>query len=126
MHLFVIAGFLCVIIWLYLLVARGRFWMVTRLVAEAAPLSATGLVAVVIPARNEADVIGRSVKSLLQQRCEGSIRVFVVDDNSSDGTAEAAREAAASCARADAVRRDLWAAVATGLVRQAMGDAAGN
>lgn len=103
MHPFVIAGFLCAVIWLYLLIARGRFWMVMRLVAKVAPLSATGLVAVVIPARNEADVIGRSVKSLLQQRCEGSIRVFVVDDNSSDGTAEAAREAAASCARADAV-----------------------
>jgi len=104
MHGFaMMAGALCVIIWFYLLVARGRFWMATRLEAEIASPPETGLVAVVIPARNEADVIGSSVRSLLQQSCGGSIQIFLVDDNSTDGTADAAREAAASCVRADAV-----------------------
>ena len=45
----------------------------------------------VIPARNEASFIGRSVASLLHQSCIESLQVFVVDDNSSDGTAEAVR-----------------------------------
>ena len=43
----------------------------------------------VIPARNEASFIGRSVASLLHQSCIESLQVLVVDDNSSDGTAEA-------------------------------------
>src|SRR5664279_1816256 len=99
-----IAGFVCVILWLYLLLAHGRFWMVQRLGAREAPLSAIpGPIAVVIPARNEADVIGDAVHSLLQQSCAGAIHIFLVDDNSSDGTAEAAREAAANSSHPDAL-----------------------
>lgn len=52
------------------------------------------LVAVVIPARNEAESIGRAVSSLLRQDFSGEIRLFVVDDSSADGTANAARAAA--------------------------------
>ena len=103
MHPFEIAGFLCVIIWLCILFARGRFWMVHRLGAEIAPLAETGLIAVVIPARNEADVIRRAVRSLLQQSCASSMRLFLVDDGSSDGTESAARDAALVSARADAL-----------------------
>src|SRR5664280_3431478 len=92
-----IAGFVCVILWLYLLLAHGRFWMVQRLGAREARLSAIpGPVAVVIPARNEADVIGDAVHSLLQQSCAGAIHIFLVDDNSADGTAEAACQAASN------------------------------
>lgn len=47
-----------------------------------------------IPARNEANFIGRSIASLLQQTCIEALRIIVVDDNSSDGTAEAVRCAA--------------------------------
>jgi hopene-associated glycosyltransferase HpnB len=103
MHPFAIAGFLCVIIWLCILFARGRFWMVQRLGAEVAPVTETGLIAVVIPARNEADVIGSAVGSLLQQSCAGKIHIFLVDDSSSDGTAAAASNAAVRSARADAL-----------------------
>jgi hopene-associated glycosyltransferase HpnB len=53
------------------------------------------VIAVIIPARNEADVIGKSVASLLRQSCVDSLHIFVVDDNSRDGTAEAVRQAAA-------------------------------
>jgi hopene-associated glycosyltransferase HpnB len=52
------------------------------------------VIAVIIPARNEADVIGRSIASLLRQRDVAKLRIFVVDDHSSDGTAEAVRRAA--------------------------------
>ena len=103
MHPFAIAGFLCVIIWLGILLARGRFWMVQRLGAEVAPVAETGLIAVVIPARNEADVIGSAVGSLLQQSCAGAMHIFLVDDGSSDGTAAAASNAAVRSARANAL-----------------------
>jgi hopene-associated glycosyltransferase HpnB len=47
-------------------------------------------VTAVVPARNEADVIARSIGSLLGQEYPGEFRVTLVDDNSTDGTAEAA------------------------------------
>ncbi len=50
--------------------------------------------AAIIPARNEADVIGRAITSLLTQQFEGDLRLFVADDNSTDGTANAARASA--------------------------------
>src|ERR1019366_7570028 len=105
MHLFaLIAGVVCVILWLYLLLAHGRFWMVQRLGAKEAPSSAiAGPIAVVIPARNEADVIGDAVHSLFQQSCAGAIHIFLVDDHSADGTAEAAREAALNSSRPHAL-----------------------
>ena len=52
------------------------------------------LIAAIIPARNEADVIGRAITSLLTQQFDGDVRLFVVDDNSTDGTANATRAAA--------------------------------
>lgn len=51
-------------------------------------------IAVVIPARNEASFIGRSIASLLHQSCVDTLQIFVVDDNSTDGTAEAVQCAA--------------------------------
>ncbi|MEI9965451.1 MAG: glycosyltransferase [Caulobacteraceae bacterium] len=47
----------------------------------------------VVPARDEADVIGRAVGSLLAQDYPGPFRVILVDDQSSDGTADIARRA---------------------------------
>jgi hopene-associated glycosyltransferase HpnB len=91
-------------IWVYLLAARGGFWRVAPHLprvrshpadsAGAAAAPARRVVAV-IPARNEADVIGTAVASLLRQRLEGSLHVIVVDDASTDGTSGAALAAAA-------------------------------
>ena len=82
--------------WLYLLLGRGGFWMArerdTRESAWA-PKSWPGVVAVV-PARNEADVIERSLGSLLRQDYPGRLRIVLVDDGSDDGTAVAAVRAA--------------------------------
>ncbi len=100
MHLLaLIAGTLCVLVWAYLLLGRGRFWVVRRLDTPVAPVMETGLITVIIPARNEAEVIGKSVGSLLAQSCVESLRIFVVDDNSTDGTADLARDAAAKSGR---------------------------
>ena len=84
------AGFVVCAIWLYMLVARGGFWRVrSQVLRESAEPNVAARVAVVIPARDEADVIGEAVTSLLQQNFSGELHVFVVDDHSSDGTADA-------------------------------------
>ncbi len=89
-------GALSTCIWVYLLAARGRFWQMTSAATDVQlPLSSAPPVAVVVPARNEADVIGRSVQSLLEQDYVGRLHIFVVDDHSSDGTASVVRKAAA-------------------------------
>jgi len=88
-------------IWVYLLFGRGGFWREPRrsgaaaLGSSASPAAAPSRsIVAVIPARDEAHVIGRAVGSLLRQRLAGSIHVVVIDDGSSDGTAESALAAA--------------------------------
>ena len=48
-------------------------------------------VVAVVPARNEADVIARSIGSLVAQDYRGDFRIVLVDDNSDDGTGAIAR-----------------------------------
>jgi hopene-associated glycosyltransferase HpnB len=85
------------LIWLYLLLARGGFWRVAH---HFLPCPANGQLArrvvAIIPARNEAAVIGSAVRSLLRQNFGGSIHIILVDDGSTDGTEAAAVEAADS------------------------------
>src|SRR5262245_2669404 len=92
-----VAGALTVLIWLYLLLAHGHFWQIKRLILPTPAVPIAPLtVAVIIPARDEAEVVGRSVSSLLSHAGDHSIHVFLVDDASSDGTAEVARGAASA------------------------------
>ena len=91
-----IAGF-SVVIWLYMLLARGGFWHAEPRLDGAPPsLSAWPAVVAVVPARDEADVVGQALASVLQQDYPGSLSVVLVDDDSSDATAHAATEAAAA------------------------------
>ena len=86
-------GLLPLAIWLYLLTARGGYWLTRERDDRNDPparISWPSVVAVV-PARNEADVIARSVGSLLAQDYPGPLRVILVDDESEDGTADIAR-----------------------------------
>ena len=85
---------LSLLIWLYLVIARGRFWRVAIPEIPTVRLSPTPRVAVIIPARNEAAVMARSIQSLLAQNYAGPLRIFVVDDQSSDGTGDVVRNAA--------------------------------
>jgi glycosyltransferase involved in cell wall biosynthesis len=87
-----------------MLTAHGGFWKVATLMADVRPLNQIdGMIAVVIPARDEADIIASTVESLLTQTCAQSIDVFVVDDHSSDGTAEVARDAARRAGRPESL-----------------------
>jgi len=90
-----IAALSCVI-WLYLVALRGRFWRAAPERPVHVALTAAPRVAVIVPARNEADVIAQSVLSLLQQDYPGPLHIFVVDDHSSDRTATRAGNAAAA------------------------------
>jgi hopene-associated glycosyltransferase HpnB len=69
---------------LYLTLLHGRFWILPKTPRQRK--SATPRVAVIVPARNEAEVIEPSLSSLLQQEYAGEFHVFVVDDHSSDET----------------------------------------
>ena len=82
--------------WLYLLTARGSFWRANiKDEADRAPEPPIWpSIAAVVPARNEADVIATSLSSLLQQDYPKPLQVILVDDQSEDGTARAANEAA--------------------------------
>ena len=81
-------------VWLYLLFGHGGFWRADqRLDAPGDTLDAWPAVAAVVPARNEAAVIGQTLRSLLAQDYPGDLVVIVVDDESDDGTAELARGA---------------------------------
>ena len=82
--------------WIYLVLFHGFFWRADqRLPAETKAPERWPEIAAVIPARDEAPVIGGAVESLLRQDYPGDLRVIVVDDASTDGTAAAARAAAA-------------------------------
>lgn len=93
------AGAITLAIWLYLVFGRGAFWRTrTRGATPKAALSRADSpsITAVIPARNEAEVVGKAVASLARQNYSGKFHIVVADDASEDGTAEIAREAASS------------------------------
>jgi cellulose synthase/poly-beta-1,6-N-acetylglucosamine synthase-like glycosyltransferase len=97
---------LAFVIWLYLAFGRGGFWLGAERDDFDSPLPTQPpgggpSVIVVIPARNEAEGVGECVGSLLRQDYRGLRAVVLVDDESTDGTAAVAREAAAACGAAD-------------------------
>jgi hopene-associated glycosyltransferase HpnB len=88
-------------IWLYMLAGRGGFWRVSRqTLAAQQPGAETARVAVVVPARNEAESVGKCVASLLSQQPR-DLHIYVVDDGSTDGTADVARAVAQEARRLD-------------------------
>jgi hopene-associated glycosyltransferase HpnB len=93
------------LIWLYLLAARGGFWLALQRdddgVGAGVADRARPTVAAVIPARDEAACVGDTVTSLLRQTYPGTFGVILVDDQSHDGTAQVARDAAATLGAAD-------------------------
>jgi len=92
-----VLAIICVLVWLYLIVGRGGFWLCRIRDMDSAPeRQKWPSVVAVVPARNEADHIAVCVGSLLRQQYAGSFSVVVVDDDSSDGTAAMARRPAAS------------------------------
>jgi hopene-associated glycosyltransferase HpnB len=81
---------LCCAAWLYLIALHGRFWSSGPVLREDRVPSGAAKVTVVVPARDEAASVARSIGSLLAQEYSGELSVILVDDNSTDGTAEIA------------------------------------
>jgi hopene-associated glycosyltransferase HpnB len=98
-------------IWAYLLFGRGWFWLCGERDDSAAaavrprnePDTWPSVVAI-IPARDEAEMIARTVGSLLRQDYPGPFSVVVVDDQSTDGTAAVALNAASDAYATDRLR----------------------
>jgi hopene-associated glycosyltransferase HpnB len=88
-----VASLVPVAIWLYLLLGRGMFWRARERddVEDVQEPSRWPAVTAVVPARNEADVIARSIGSLLAQDYPGAFRIVLFDDQSDEGTGDIAR-----------------------------------
>jgi len=85
------ASILSLLTWLYLVFFHGSFW-------RDGPLLKTGPrppvwpdVAIIVPARDEAEAIQPCLTSLLEQDYEGNLSIILVDDESEDGTGDLAR-----------------------------------
>lgn len=94
MGLLLTAAYASLAAWLWLTFAQGMFWRTdVRLPPRTAPARWPS-VAIVVPARDEAEVLPRSLPSLLAQDYPGAAEVVLVDDGSTDGTAALARRLA--------------------------------
>jgi hopene-associated glycosyltransferase HpnB len=94
-HLVNVLGIIALGIWLHLFFGRGWFWLIKKLTAERAAVESLNKwprVTVVVPARNEAETIGRVVSGLVKQDYPGPFSVVIVDDHSEDGTSAIARQ----------------------------------
>jgi hopene-associated glycosyltransferase HpnB len=89
--------------WVYLVAFHGGFWLAFRF-EDLPPPAADGpwpRIVAVVPARDEAGGIARCVTSILQQPYPGSLSMILIDDQSSDGTADLAARAAAAIGASD-------------------------
>ncbi|GAA2271653.1 glycosyltransferase [Streptomyces atrovirens] len=80
--------------WWWLLFCQGFFWRTDVRLPPSRDPGTWPSVCVVVPARDEAAVLPASLPSLLAQDYPGRAEVFLVDDGSTDGTGELARELA--------------------------------
>ncbi len=80
--------------WLWLLLCQGFFWRTDVRLPQRTRPDEWPSVCVVVPARDEAAVLALSLPSLLAQDYPGRAEIFLIDDGSSDGTGELARELA--------------------------------
>ncbi|MCK4246078.1 glycosyltransferase, partial [Candidatus Bipolaricaulota bacterium] len=92
--------------WLWLVLARGRFWRTDQELDAAVSTTADERdkwpsISVIIPARDEADLLPITLPTLLTQDYPGQFHVYLVDDKSSDGTADIAAQAARQCDATD-------------------------
>jgi hopene-associated glycosyltransferase HpnB len=81
---------LALAVWLWLALARGMFWRTDQRLPDAPDPARWPPVAVVVPARDEAEVLPATLPTLVGQDYPGPVRVILVDDGSTDGTGELA------------------------------------
>jgi hopene-associated glycosyltransferase HpnB len=104
--IFIALAAISFLIWIILTFFWGAFWQLSAFDDDATPpaaLPAWPRVVAIVPARNEAETIVRTVESLLQQDYPGEFRLIIVDDHSEDPTATLAEAAAARAQATDRV-----------------------
>ena len=141
MQIAVAASLLAVAAWVYLVAGHGGFWRTDQRLPRAAgdPASWPAVVAV-IPARDEAPVLPETLPTLLTQDYPGRLTIVLVDDESTDGTADVASKLSAAvwpaarapaappaghCGRRAAAAGHLRRAASAGLGGQGVGDGPG-
>jgi hopene-associated glycosyltransferase HpnB len=77
--------------WIYLLLAHGGYWRTGHRLSCSDTVAGYPSVVAVVPARNEADILGVSLPTLLAQDYPGDFRVILVDDASTDDTSTVAK-----------------------------------
>jgi hopene-associated glycosyltransferase HpnB len=95
---------LSLLLWIGLLGWRGQFWRsdqkLESLQPQPSPDSADyPAICAIVPARNEADLLPATLRSLLAQDYSGRLTVILVDDHSTDGTAAIAQGLAQNLAQ---------------------------
>ncbi len=88
---------LSLVIWFVLFFLWGSYWHIWESDADRTDAPSPqywARVIAIIPARNEASSIAAVVAALADQDYPGEFSIVIVDDHSSDGTAELARKAA--------------------------------
>ncbi|MFF3290480.1 glycosyltransferase [Streptomyces sp. NPDC003023] len=80
--------------WGWLLLCQGFFWRTDQRLPHRESPAEWPDIAVVVPARDEADALPMSLPTLLSQDYPGRAEIVLVDDSSGDGTGEVARSLA--------------------------------
>lgn len=90
-----ILTFLSLAIWVILLGFRGQFWQADqKLEAPTTELEELPSVCAIIPARNEAELLPLTLRSLFLQNYPGTFSIILVDDQSTDNTGNVAKKVA--------------------------------
>lgn len=88
------AGALALLIWTVLWLWHGGFWRLEPILPQPELSTPWPAVDIIIPARDEADILPHALPTILGQDYPGPLRVFLVDDHSEDGTSSVARSLA--------------------------------
>ena len=90
-----LTGSLSFLTWFYLVFLRAKFWRADQQL-DYGRLEPGDLpdVAILIATRDDAEAIEETLPDLLEQTYSGSFHIILVDENSRDGTVEAALHAA--------------------------------
>ena len=86
---------LSLLIWIVLVTLRDSFWRTDQRLPDVGDFfhnNPAPPIVIVIPARDEAEMLPQSLRSLLNQTYPGSFSIVLVDDHSCDRTAQVARE----------------------------------
>jgi hopene-associated glycosyltransferase HpnB len=105
---------LSLIIWIFLWLFRGGFWLANQRIETTVELDNYPTVWAVVPARDEAEAIAISLTSLLNQNYLGEFSVVLVDDNSCDRTSEIALTTAEKLGKSSSLKILAGKPLATG------------